>query len=115
MKHQGSCHCGRIAFEVEADISEALQCNCSHCSRKGYLLTFLPKAQVSLKTPESNLSTYQFNKHRIAHHFCGSCGCAPLAFGTDSQGREIAAVNVRCLPDLDLSGLKVKNVDGKSL
>ena len=114
MIHQGSCHCGRIAFEVEGDIAEVMQCNCSHCSRKGYLLKFFPRSQVNLKTPESNLSTYKFNKHRIAHHFCSVCGCAPLAFGKDSKGQEMVGVNVRCLPDFDLAGVTVKAVDGKS-
>ncbi len=113
-RYQGSCHCGRIAYEVEGDIPEVIQCNCSHCSRKGYLLAFLPKKQFSLKTPESNLSTYKFNKHRIAHHFCSVCGCAPIAFGKDSKGNDVATINVRCLTDFDLSKVKVNQVDGKS-
>ncbi len=112
--HQGSCHCGRIAFEIEADITEVTQCNCSHCSRKGYLLSFQPRKLFRLLTPESNLSIYQFNRHFIDHHFCNVCGCAPLAFGKDSQGNEIATINVRCLPDFDLSGVKINKVDGKS-
>ena len=36
MTHKGSCHCGRIAFEVEGDLAQVMECNCSHCSRKGY-------------------------------------------------------------------------------
>jgi hypothetical protein len=35
MTHQGSCHCGRIAFEVDGEFTQAIECNCSHCSRKG--------------------------------------------------------------------------------
>lgn len=35
MKYQGSCHCGRIAFEVEGSIDSVLACNCSMCGRKG--------------------------------------------------------------------------------
>jgi hypothetical protein len=115
MVHQGSCHCGRIAFEVEADITQVMQCNCSHCSRKGYLLAFLPKQQVRLTTPESNLSTYLFNKHVIRHHFCGRCGCAPIASGKDRAGNDTVAVNVRCLPDFDLANVTVVQVDGRSL
>ncbi|WP_461600000.1 GFA family protein [Achromobacter marplatensis] len=41
---QGSCHCGQIEFEVDGDVSQVLECNCSHCSRKGYLLWFVPRA-----------------------------------------------------------------------
>lgn len=114
MIHQGSCHCGRTAFELDADITQVMQCNCSHCSRKGYLLAFFPRAQLSLKTPESELSSYKFNKHRIEHRFCPNCGCAPFAFGKDKAGNDTVAVNTRCLPDFDPATVKVVPVDGKS-
>jgi len=64
MTHKGSCHCGRIAFEVEGDIAQVMECNCSHCSRKGYLLWFVPRESLRLATPESALATYMFNKKR---------------------------------------------------
>jgi hypothetical protein len=41
MIHQGSCHCGRIAFEADTEIETVMECNCSHCARKGYLLHFI--------------------------------------------------------------------------
>jgi hypothetical protein len=114
MTHKGSCHCGRIAFEVEGDVSQVLECNCSHCSRKGYLLWFVPRTQFRLTTPESALSTYTFNKHVIKHQFCATCGCAPFGFAKDPKGVDTAAVNVRCLPDLDRSQLKIVPYDGRS-
>ncbi|MGH6841083.1 MAG: GFA family protein [Methylocella sp.] len=114
MMHKGSCHCGRVAFEVEGDIMQVMECNCSHCSRKGYLLWFVSRQQLKLGTPEAGLSTYMFNKHVIKHHFCGFCGCAPFGFGTDPKGQETAAVNVRCLPNLDRSKLAVVQYDGAS-
>ncbi|MGQ0444260.1 MAG: GFA family protein [Beijerinckiaceae bacterium] len=114
MLQKGSCHCGRIAFEVDGDVSQVMECNCSHCSRKGYLLWFVARQQLKLDTPEANLSTYMFNQHVIKHHFCGVCGCAPFGFGTDPKGQETAAVNVRCLPNLDRSKLEVAQYDGRS-
>ena len=43
MPYTGSCHCGAVTFTVAADApTEAMSCNCSHCSRKGFLLTFVP-------------------------------------------------------------------------
>jgi hypothetical protein len=113
MSHKGSCHCGQIQFEVQGSFTEAIECNCSHCSRKGYLLWFVPRAQLALRSPESSLSTYTFNKHVIKHHFCPKCGCAPFGFGV-SQGAEMAAINVRCLEDVDLSSIERKAVDGRS-
>lgn len=115
MTHKGSCHCGRIAFEVEGDLTQAIQCNCSHCSRKGYLLWFVPRAQLRLATPESALATYLFNKHVISHHFCPACGCAPLGFGKDPAGAAVAAVNVRCLEGVEIATLKIMPFDGRGL
>lgn len=115
MIFNGSCHCGRIAFEVEADLSQAMECNCSHCSRKGYLLWFVPREKLRLATPESDLATYTFNKHVIRHHFCARCGCAPFGFGADRAGAPTAAVNVRCLEGVDLATLPRFAFDGRSL
>jgi hypothetical protein len=113
MSYRGSCHCGQIAFEVEGSVDTALECNCSHCSRKGYLLWFVPRTQFALTAPLESLPTYTFNKHVIQHHFCPTCGCAPFAYGVN-QGREMAAVNVRCLEGVDLAGIKRQPVDGRS-
>ena len=113
--YSGSCHCGRIAFEVEGEFSEVLECNCSHCSRKGYLLWFVPRGRFRLKSPEGNMSTYKFNKHVINHQFCPTCGCSPFAFGVSPSGAETAAVNVRCLEGVDLTTLKRIPFDGRSL
>jgi hypothetical protein len=116
MKHAGSCHCGRIAFELDGDVTEALDCNCSICRRKGALLAFFPREALQLSTPESDMATYRFNKEQIAHHFCQNCGISPFGEGVDPRsGARIAAVNVRCLPDVDLAALKINKFDGASL
>ncbi len=115
MIYKGSCHCGKIAYEVEADIDEVISCNCSICQRKGHLLTFVPLMNFHLKTSKENLADYTFNAQRIHHHFCPSCGCSPFALGSDGKGNEMAAINVRCLEDVDIDSFKVKHVDGRSL
>lgn len=112
--YAGSCHCGRTRFEVEGELGTVMECNCSHCSRKGYLLWFRPRAALILKTPESELSTYLFNKHVIRHQFCPTCGCAPFGFGKDKSGADTAAINVRCLENVELTTLQRKPVDGRS-
>lgn len=115
MTYTGSCHCGQVAFTVEGELAPAIECNCSHCSRKGYLLWFVPRAQLRLHTPVENLSTYTFNKHVIAHHFCARCGCAPFGFGVDPAGAPMAAVNLRCLEGIDLAAVKRIPFDGRSV
>lgn len=112
--YSGSCHCGEIAYEVEGTLSDAMECNCSHCSRKGYLLWFVPRDKLTIRTPTDTLATYTFNKHVIQHHFCSHCGCAPFGEGKDPKGNAVAAINVRCLQDVDRSTLKIIQVDGRS-
>lgn len=114
MSYQGSCHCGRTRYEVQGEIGTVIECNCSHCSRKGYLLWFVPRQALQLKTPDSELSTYLFNKHVIEHRFCPTCGCAPFGLGADPQGNATAAINVRCLEGVDLAALKRVAYDGRS-
>lgn len=111
MIHSGSCHCAAIAFDVEADIKDVISCNCSMCRRKGSLLAFVPRDKLTLKTPESAISTYRFNKQVIQHHFCAVCGISPFAEAEGPNGPAVA-INVRCLPDVDLEALTIRNHDG---
>ena len=115
MIHQGSCHCGRIAFSVEGEIEQAIDCNCSLCRKRGGLLAFFPRQALTLSTPETDMGTYTFNKQAIQHHFCPNCGIAPFGEGMHPKtGEATVAVNLRCLPDIDLDALKVAKVDGAS-
>ena len=115
MMYQGSCHCGRVAYEVEGAIDRALACNCSMCQRKGSLLWFVPKEQFHLKTPEADAGTYLFNKHKIKHRFCAVCGIHPFAEAIDPKGRPTAAINIRCIEGIDLDAIPVTHFDGRAL
>lgn len=110
--HQGSCHCGRIAFTLHGEIAEVIDCNCSMCRRKGALLAAFPRTALVLRTPEADMATYRFNRHLIEHHFCPACGIAPFSEGTGADGSAMTMVNVRCLDGVDLSTLKVMPFDG---
>src|SRR5262245_2969247 len=114
MRYTGGCHCGQNTFVVEADFEQVMECNCSHCSMKGYLLFFVPREQLKLETPEGGLSVYTFNKHVIKHHFCKRCGAAPFGMGTGPDGKPMAAINARCLGDVDIASLKRVPFDGRS-
>jgi hypothetical protein len=115
MNYQGSCHCGRIAFEVEGNLEGATACNCSICQRKGSLMWFVPRDSLHLKTPDENAATYTFNKHRIKHRFCPECGMHPYGEGSDPKGNRMAAINIRCLEGIELDKVPVKQFDGRKL
>jgi hypothetical protein len=112
--HTGSCHCGNVQFDVNTSLDSVMSCNCSHCARKGFLLTFVPQDQFTLRSGEGSLTEYRFNKHAIAHQFCNTCGTQAFAYGAMPDGSPICAVNVRCLDGVDIDALSVQHVDGKN-
>ena len=113
MAFEGSCHCGAVAFSVDADPpAEAMSCNCSHCQRKGFLLAFLPADTFTLTKGEDALTDYLFNKHNIRHRFCATCGTEAFAEGKGPGGSEVRAINLRCVPSIELDSLTINKVDG---
>lgn len=111
MTQRGGCHCGRIAFELDGYVSDVIEC--SMCRKRGALLAFFPRTALTLKTPETDYATYRFNKEKISHHFCTVCGISPFSDGVHpATGAEMACVNVRCLPEVDLAALNIQQVDG---
>jgi hypothetical protein len=115
MLYKGSCHCGRVAFEVEGELTRVMECNCSICARKGSLLWFVPRDKLRLLTPEANLRTYAFGDRTIQHRFCPECGIHPFGEGSDPAGKRMAAINVRCLEGVDFASLPVDHYDGRAL
>lgn len=115
MSYEGSCHCGAVSFQVDGEVpTEAMSCNCSHCRRKGLLLSFIPSKQLTLMDEAGVLSDYLFNKHAITHRFCVKCGCQPFASGKGPDGTEVTAINLRCVATIDIDGLTIHKVDGAS-
>lgn len=115
MSYDGSCHCGAVTFTVEGAVpAEAIACNCSHCRRKGLMLAFIAAGAATITAGADLLESYTFNRHVIVHRFCRNCGCQPLATGKAPDGSAMAAINLRCVPGVDLDALAINRVDGAS-
>lgn len=99
--HTGSCHCGAVAFEVETDLSSVMDCNCTHCYRKGLWLTFVEPDKFRITAGEPALTEYLFNMHNIHHWFCPTCGVEPFGRGVGPDGKTMIAINVRTLTDIE--------------
>lgn len=114
--HSGGCHCGAVRYHVELDLSQpVISCNCSMCGRSGTWLAFVPAASFTLDSGEASLQNYKFNNHIIEHLFCKTCGIKSFARGKGRDGSDTVAVNTRCLDDIDLKALTVKEYDGKNM
>src|SRR5919106_291693 len=111
--YQGGCHCGRVRYEATTDLAHVAECNCSICMKRGALWTFVKTPQFKLLNGEDALQDYQFNKMRLHHWFCRSCGVGSYSQGMAPSGEMTFAVNVRCLDDVDASSLKPVPFDGR--
>lgn len=110
--HAGSCHCGAVAYEVQTNLDGLVECDCSHCLRKGFVLAFVPRDDFRL-TAEGPTREYLFNAHKIRHQFCPTCGVQPFAYGTMPDGTETVAVNVRTLTDIAPWDWQAERVNGR--
>ena len=50
------------------------ECNCSICSKSGYLHLIVPADRFKLISGEDALKTYTINTHTAKHVFCSDCG-----------------------------------------
>ena len=112
MLHTGSCHCGAVAFEVEApDDIVAQDCNCSLCAKAGFLHLIVPAQKFRITRGAENLTTYTFNTGTAKHTFCKTCGIKP--FYTPRSNPDGIDVNVRCL-DTPPRALTIEPFDGQN-
>jgi hypothetical protein len=109
---QGGCHCGAVRFEVTADIVQATDCNCSVCTKKGFLHLIVAPEKFRLLKGEDALVTYRFNTGTATHSFCGRCGIH--GFYTPRSHPDKVDVNVRCIEGIDLAALTIVPFDGKN-
>jgi hypothetical protein len=105
----GSCHCGAVRFEVDGEIDDVLECNCTICSKKGFL-HWIVRPECFRKL-SGELTTYTFGTNTAQHRFCPRCGVHP--FYTPRSHPDHVDVNVRCLDGVDLSALRIRRFDGR--
>jgi hypothetical protein len=112
MLYKGQCHCGDVTFEVEGELTEVLECNCSICRRKAYLHWIVPPRSFRLLSGGERLGVYIFNTGVARHMFCSRCGVAP--FYVPRSDPDKIDVNARCLTDVELATLKIRSFDGRN-
>jgi hypothetical protein len=111
--HDGGCHCGRVRFTVQAPAElEVLQCNCSICSKTGYLHLLVPAARFQLHSGAEVLHDYQFNTGTAHHLFCTVCGIK--SYYVPRSHPDGFSVNARCLDEGTVVGMRIGTVDGRN-
>ncbi|KAL1633054.1 hypothetical protein SLS56_003125 [Neofusicoccum ribis] len=116
--HSGHCHCGavRFSFTMSPPLHKypANSCNCSICTRNGYIVVYTQKKDFKLESAPDALGAYTFGLERSWHKFCKTCGSSVLIEVIPGKGPDFIGVNVRMLDDLDMDKLVLNKLDGKS-
>jgi hypothetical protein len=110
--HTGGCHCGRVRFEVRAPADvEVVECNCSMCSRTGFLHLIVSRDDFRLLQGEDCLTTYTFNTGVAKHLFCRICGVK--SFYVPRSHPDGYSVNLRCLDPETVGNVRIKPFNGR--
>lgn len=122
--YAGSCHCGRVRFEVDLELDHVRICDCSICRRRGALIHRVAEDRVRILTPFEDMTLYQWHTRSAEDWFCPVCGILPFRRPRFRTPEETASgqtefngwsVNVRCLDGVDLDAIPVKRVHGSRL
>jgi hypothetical protein len=108
----GGCHCGRVRFQVTGPLTGVTDCNCSICTKKGFLHFIVPRERFVLQSGQDALISYRFNTGVAEHMFCRDCGIH--AFYVPRSDPDKIDVNVRCLEGVDLAALDIAPFDGRN-
>lgn len=112
IRHLGGCHCGAVRFRVTAPLHlQVNECNCSICSKSGYLHLIVPANRFALLSGADSLASYTFNTGTARHLFCKMCGIK--SFYVPRSHPDGFSVNVRCLDEMPERTLQVRQTNGK--
>jgi hypothetical protein len=122
--YRGSCHCGRVRFEIDAEIDHVRVCDCSICRRRGALIHRIPEENLRLLTPWTDLILYQWGSRTARDYFCPTCGILPFRRPADPTSQELRegvqpfdgwGINVRCLDEVDLESIPMRRIFGSRI
>jgi len=105
----GSCHCGKITFEISTKPAYLVSCNCSICRKLSALWTYSPPDEIKLNAPEGATVEYLWGDKGIIFHTCNTCGCT--THYTSVKGTRFA-VNTHLAEPSEIKDLRIRHFDG---
>ncbi|HEV7252467.1 MAG TPA: GFA family protein [Mesorhizobium sp.] len=102
MKIEGSCHCGRVRFEANADPERVSICHCADCQSltgSAFRVT-VPVAEAELRMlgeePKTYVKTTADSGNPRAQAFCPECG-SPIYATSVGEGPKVYGIRVGTL------------------
>jgi hypothetical protein len=102
--YRGSCHCRRVTFEAEIDLSKGThKCNCTSCFKRRWWSVKVPLESFRALTGQEELSKYRPGEETGHGGFCRQCGVTPYAWVDAAEWNDGAyvSVNVAALDEVD--------------
>ena len=113
-KHQGSCHCGDVRYQVELDASKGTRCNCRICTKLGTTGAIVKPAAFELLSDESKLASYSRMPEIGIRYFCARCHVQCFSRGHLTElGGDFVSINLNTLDDHDLAQTELAYWDGR--
>ncbi|QLC23435.1 GFA family protein [Parasphingopyxis sp. CP4] len=111
---RGGCHCGAVRFEalIREPRPELLDCNCSMCSKTGFLHLIVPHEDFTLMSGEEALSSYRFGTGQADHLFCRHCGIK--SYYQPRSHPEAWSVNYNALDEGHGLDVTIRKYDGQN-
>ena len=113
MPYTVSCHCGRLRLEIDAELGEVAECNCSICVRTGFLHWYVEPQVIRYLSERQGASTYWWRDAVGGQHFCPNCGIAVIR--TSTRYPPPISINARCIEGVDIGALTIRQFDGRHL
>jgi hypothetical protein len=120
--YKGSCHCGKVKFEVDIDLAKGSgKCNCTYCTKlRNWSVLVNPEALKNVQG-EEEMSYYmaagrpeEYGKHG----FCKHCGISTFSRGHLEQvGGDYVSIQLASLDDASIDELvsgPVRYADGRN-
>ena len=117
---KGSCHCGKVAFEAQMDLSNGTsRCNCAYCQKTRYWGVHTGLQDFKLLSGHNDLKSYSKSRRDVAFDlarkleiyendlaFCGTCGVHSFNIGNIPEiGGEYVSISVACLDHVDFKNI----------
>ncbi len=96
---RGKCHCGAVRFEVNTNIKNSRRCNCSICSRKGFVMGTALLEELTITKGKEYLTSYKWNTKVAEHYFCKTCGIYTHHKRRSNPNQY--GINIACLEGVD--------------
>jgi len=90
---------------------EILECDCSICSKSGYLHLIVPDDSFKLLQGAESLTLYTFNTRAAKHFFCAVCGVK--SFYKPRSHPDGISVNARCLDEGSVASMSITPFNGR--